>query len=115
MEFDLRRRTLYAFGVLNIFQGVFMSIVITSRPSKKTKTRRLSFLPRIALSVDLAGTQFEVFHVPLTETLFNMIGKKFNLQTLISVSHQQIDELVAPNTASTKKSPIKKTAKKRRP
>jgi hypothetical protein len=91
-----------------------MACVITTRPSKKSKLQRLSFLPRIAITIDFAGTQFGYFQVPFTELLLNMRGRKFNLDNIIAVSHQQIKELELPNTPdvkkrASKKSPARKT------
>jgi len=85
-----------------------MAYVFTSRPSKKSKLRRLSFLPRIGLTVDFAGTQYGYFQVPITELLFNMLGREITLANVISVSHQQIKELDLPNKPTRKKKTSKK-------
>jgi hypothetical protein len=95
---------------LNISLGVSMAYVITSRPSKKSKLRRLSFLPRIGLTIDFAGKQYGYFQVPIAELLLNMIGRDFTMANIISVSHQQIKELELPNRPEAKKRTSKKPA-----
>lgn len=92
-----------------------MAYVITSRPSKKSKLRRLSFLPRIGITVDFAGTQYGYFQVPITEMLLNLVGRGFTLENVISVSHQQIKELELPNRPAAKKRTAKKPTKAKAP
>ena len=90
-----------------------MACIITSRPSKKSKLRRLSFLPRIGITVDFAGKQYGLFQVPFTELLFNMKDRDFSLANIISVSRQQIDEIELP-PAHPAKGPLAKKASVRK-
>lgn len=99
-----------------------MSIVLTSRPSKPSKLKRLSFLPRIGITVDFAGHQFGYFQVPLIENFVNLVGRGFTVENIIENAHQQIRELEilvtvpkkAERTKPLRKAKSKVTATKRR-
>lgn len=90
-----------------------MAYVLTSRPSKKSKLRRLSFLPRIGITVDFAGTQYSYFQVPILEMLVNLAGKEWNLKNVVETSHQQISELELPTQSPIKRRKAKKPTSKK--
>jgi len=91
-----------------------MAFVLTSRPSKKSKLKRISFLPRIGITLDVAGKQYGYFQVPLTETLLNMQGRPWSLKSLIATAHLQIKELELPNKSPKKKTPKKPSSRRKK-
>jgi hypothetical protein len=61
--------------------------------SKPTSVKRLSFLPRFGVVIDICGKQFTYRQAPILETLFNLIGKGFTLKGLKEVAFQQLAEI----------------------
>jgi hypothetical protein len=67
--------------------------VQTSKPSK---LRRLAFLPRIGLIVDVGGRQFTYRQAPLAETLLNLAHRGFSMKNLMEIGFQQFREIELP-------------------
>ena len=78
--------------------------------SEPSKTRRLPFLPRIGLFIDIAGRQITYRQVPITETLLNLRDVGFSMANLMKVAAKQFNEIKFPNaTASCESAPKKRT------
>ena len=61
--------------------------------SERTKLRKLPFLPRIGLVVDVAGRRFVFKHAPLAETLLNARERGFSLKNLKKVADEELAEI----------------------
>jgi hypothetical protein len=64
--------------------------------SKRTKTRKLPFLPRFGFIVEIGGRQIAYRQVPLTETLLNLRERGFSMKNLVKVAMEQINEVKFP-------------------
>lgn len=69
---------------------------ICIQKTKPSKLKRLAFLPRMAVTVDIAGRQFTYRQAPLAETLLNLWGTRPSVERLIRISHQQLSEITLP-------------------
>ena len=78
-----------------------MAIDFSFNKVKKTKTRKLSILPRIGFSVEFAGKRLTYKHVPFLETILNTKRRDFTLKRMGEVSNNQLQE-VALNTSTEK-------------
>ena len=63
--------------------------------AKPSKMRRLSFLPRIGLSVEIAGREFQLKRAPILETVLNTIERGVSLRSFKEVARAQLDEILA--------------------
>lgn len=74
-----------------------MANVFITKKSSKSKLSRLSFLPRIGLTIDFAGKQFSYFQVSMIEAFWNMPRGQRTVANLIKLSEQQIKEIKLPS------------------
>lgn len=86
-----------------------MALRLSVQKTKQTSTRKLKFLPRVGLTLDLAGRQFTFKQAPFLESVVNMKKKKFNLENLRAISNQILDEITIEKKRSVAK---KRTTKK---
>jgi len=95
---------------LENYKGITMALRLSVQKTKQTSTRKLKFLPRVGLTLDLAGRQFTFKQAPFLESVVNMRKKKFNLENLRAISNQILDEI----TLERKRRPTakRKTTKK---
>ncbi len=70
-----------------------MASQISLEKAKPSNLKRLTFLPRIGITVDFAGKQFIYRQAPIVETLVNLIDRGFNFKNLINVSVEQLNEI----------------------
>ena len=70
-----------------------MGIDFSSTKIKKSKTRRLQFLPRFGFTIELGGRKFTYKQVPVIETIFNLKGKKVTLENIKKVAEIQLNEI----------------------
>lgn len=87
-----------------------MSLQFSSEKAQKTPTRKLRFLPRLAVVVDIAGRQFTFKQIPVLETIANMKRKDFSFKNFSTISKQILNEI---SIGEGKKSPSKKRATKK--
>jgi len=73
-----------------------MSTQICFGKSKKSKIKRLSFLPRIGITIDFAGQLMTYRQAPLLETAVNVIRRGLSMKNLISVAEVQLNEIELP-------------------
>ena len=62
-----------------------------------SKLRRLPFLPRIGLSVELGGLQLVMKHTPPLETLLNLRERGFSWKNLSKLMVDELDEIRFPS------------------
>jgi hypothetical protein len=74
-----------------------MANVFCVHKSKKSSLKRLPFLPRIGVVVDIGGRQFVYRQAPILETLLNMKKTGFSLKNLVDVSFKQLREINIPS------------------
>lgn len=70
-----------------------MASEIQINKSKKSKTRKLPFLPRIGLYIDVAGYEVFIKNAPLGETLWNLYERGFSTTNLTKVAREQLKEI----------------------
>lgn len=97
-----------------------------SNKPKKSKVKRLNFLPRIGLTIDFAGTQITYRQAPILETVVNLFDRGFSMKNLMDVSFEQLQEIsltklnpceeaaapTKPKKVTKKATPRKKPAKR---
>jgi hypothetical protein len=96
--------------------------------AERTKLRKLPFLPRLGVTVEIAGRQFVYKQVPFLETVLNIRDRGFNLRNIAAVAREELDEVRFPllkrplaavkdlhqkATTKVKKAPAKAAAKKK--
>lgn len=67
----------------------------------KSSTRKLPFLPRIGLSVDIAGYQLNIKAAPFSETIMSLKEKGLSLKSLKNIAIQQLNEIKIPFFSSS--------------
>ena len=73
-----------------------MSNLFTVHKSESSKLRKLPFLPRLGVTVDVAGRQFTFRHVPTLETFLNWRERGFSLRNLANLSREELSEVRLP-------------------
>jgi hypothetical protein len=73
-----------------------MSLHISITKSAPTKLRKLPFLPRFALTVELGGRQLTLRKTPALETLLNLRQGGFTLANLRKVAEEELAEIKLP-------------------
>ena len=63
---------------------------------KKSKTRKLPFLPRIGLTVELGNRQFVLRSAPLLETILNTVERGFSIKNMMDVGFEELKEIKLP-------------------
>jgi hypothetical protein len=64
--------------------------------SKRTKTRKLPFLPRFGFVIEVGGRQISYRQVPMTETLLNLRERGFSMKNFVRVALEQLGEIELP-------------------
>jgi len=85
-----------------------MALQFSSQKSKKTPTRKLKFLPRLALVVDIAGRQFTFKQAPFFEAVAIMKRSEFNLKNFKTISTKILNEISVEPKKERKTSRTKK-------
>lgn len=73
-----------------------MSNILCVEKSKPSSLKRLRFLPRIGLVLDIGGREITYRQAPILEALYNLRGKGFSLKNLLEVSFLQLKEINLP-------------------
>lgn len=63
---------------------------------KKSKTRKLPFLPRFGFVFEVAGKRVSFRQVPLTETVANLFERGPSLSNLKNIISEQLQEICFP-------------------
>lgn len=66
---------------------------ISLSDAKKSKVRRLSFLPRIDFSIDVFGKKLRYTQAPLSELMYNLYKDGFTKENAIKIVAAQITEI----------------------
>ncbi|MCH2535143.1 MAG: hypothetical protein MK008_11935 [Bdellovibrionales bacterium] len=61
--------------------------------SKKSKIRRLSFLPRVDFTIDVFDKKIRYTQVPLSELMYNLYKDGINKENAIRIIKAQITEV----------------------
>ena len=64
--------------------------------AERTKMRKLPFLPRIGITIDVAGRQFIYKQSPILETVLNLRDRGFSLKNLAKAAAEELDEIRFP-------------------
>ena len=73
-----------------------MANMLCLQKTEPSKLRRLPLLPRIGITIELAGRQLTYKQAPLLETLLNLKDRGFNLKNLAKVAQEELDEIRFP-------------------
>ena len=74
-----------------------MHINVLYRKKSPTALRKLNWLPRIGLYIDFAGYEFIYKHVPLLESMINLLEGPLTENQLRSIIRRQLAEIKFPN------------------
>ncbi len=75
---------------------------------KKSKTRKLPFLPRIGLTLELGNRQIVFRSAPLLETVLNVWQRGFSQKNLMEVGLEELSEINLPKVKKPNCPPAKK-------
>jgi hypothetical protein len=70
-----------------------MALFFDVQKSKKSKVRRLGFLPRIGITLDFGGKSLRYKQAPILETVFNAIIQGPSKKTLTQIVKNQFKEI----------------------
>jgi len=70
-----------------------MAVRLSVQKTKLTPTRKLKFLPRIGLTLDVAGKKLTFKQAPFFEAIANMRKDHFSLKNFVTISNQILDEI----------------------
>ena len=73
-----------------------MATEFLARRKKLSKTRKLPFLPRVGVYIDVAGYEVVYKIVPFFETLANLVSEHLSPASLRRVRNQQLAEVQFP-------------------
>ena len=90
-----------------------MSLSVIVKKRKKTKSRRISVLPRLAIYLDFGGKELVLKYAPFLEALLNAKRKgKLSLKSLLAASLDQILEIPIQPLSKRDRDAIEKLIKK---
>lgn len=89
-----------------------MSISISVEKARKSRVKRLSFLPRFGFYMDFGGRQLAYRQVPVLETLFNLRSRRLPGKDFFDIVIQQLREVDMPKQENVKMPAVKKARKK---
>lgn len=69
-----------------------MPIGLNIKEAKKSAVRRLSYLPRLGVTVDFAGKKFEYRYAPISELLYNLCHDGFSSENFKRIVVSQFSE-----------------------
>lgn len=70
--------------------------IFSVEKAERTKLRSLPLLPRVAVTVEMAGRHFTFRHVPILETVVNLRGRGFSLANFFEVTREELSEIRLP-------------------
>lgn len=79
-----------------------MSISISIEKARKSRLKRLSFLPRFGFYLDFGGRQVAYRQTPVLETLFNLRKRRLSARDFFDVALQQLVEVDMPKQKKVK-------------
>lgn len=85
-----------------------MANSISIEKAKPSKVRRLKFLPRLGVTIELGGRQITFRHAPIFETLLNVFDRGLSFKNLIEVSREQLREIEIPKLKSSREGAMMK-------
>jgi len=85
-----------------------MANMFSVTKAERSRLRRLAFLPRIGVVVEVAGRRFSYKQAPLLETLLNLKDRGFSVTNLVTLAKEQLAEIAFPyeRKGATAKPPI---------
>jgi hypothetical protein len=84
-----------------------MANMFSVNKAERSKLRKLPLLPRIGLTVEIAGRQFTYKHAPLLETILNARERGFSVKNLVRVASEQLAEIGFPKAGKPAVSVVK--------
>lgn len=79
-----------------------MANSICIEKAKPSKIRRLGFLPRLGITIEVGGKQFTYRQAPIIETIVNVMDRGFSFKNLMDVAQEQLREIELPTLKSMK-------------
>lgn len=73
-----------------------MANMFSVTKAERSKLRRLAFLPRIGVVVEVAGRRFSYKQAPLLETILNLKDRGFSVTNLVTLAKEQLAEISFP-------------------
>lgn len=73
-----------------------MSLQFSFTKSVPTKLRKLPFLPRFAVTVDMGGRQLTLRSTPTLETLLNLKDSGFSFANFRKIAEEELSEIKLP-------------------
>jgi len=70
--------------------------------TSKTRSRKLPFLPRIGLVVDIGGRRISYRHAPIFETILNLFERGATRSNFNKIVMEQLYEISLPSLARKK-------------
>lgn len=70
-----------------------MALEFSSRKAPSTTTRKLKFLPRFGLMLDIGGREFTIKQASIFEAIANMKRKEINFHNLKTISNKILNEI----------------------
>ena len=78
-------------------------------PAAKTRSRKLPFLPRLGIVVDVAGKRISYRQAPLLETMLNLLERGATLSNFNKIIAEQLYEIALPSFVKKKTVNVKAT------
>lgn len=79
-----------------------MSTDFYAKKKKASKLRKMPFLPRIGLYVDVAGYEVVFKYAPFLEAIASLVGQPMGLSQLKKISKEQLAEIKFPKISPGK-------------
>lgn len=73
-----------------------MASMLRVLKAESAKLRRVKFLPRIGLTVEIAGRQLVFKHTPTLETLLNFRDRGYNFKAMSKLAAEELEEIRFP-------------------
>ena len=70
--------------------------------TSRTRTRKLPFLPRLGLVIDIGGRRISYRQAPVLETLFNLLERGATRSNFDKIIAEQLYEIALPSLAKKK-------------
>lgn len=74
-----------------------MANMFSVTKAERSRLRRLPFLPRFGIVIEVAGRRFSYKQAPMLETLLNLKDRGFSVGNLVSLAKEQLSEIAFPH------------------
>lgn len=92
---------------LNEKRVIDMVSVFRIEQSRKTRSRKLPWLPRVGFVLDIGGRRISYRQAPVLETLFNLLERGASKTNLNKIIAEQLYEICLPTVVRRKTVDVK--------